>query len=830
MKILNKITQKDLKLNKKRTIGTLIGIILSSFLIIMIGEMFYTMQNTMFQNCIQEKGYYHMELINLRKAYADQIKDNNNFSHYEIVYDVGSGESKTGTDNIMYGHVLSMSKETAEYLRYNIKEGRFPNNSDEIIVNEYLLNLLNLKIGDKIELKTYYRVDKNGDYLSETESNFGKKFYKVNEKEREFEIVGYTDEHINLITTGIETDKIYMYSALKNPNDSSKNIDELLGTENFNQKNRGYRLNINLLGWETFQYLDKVPTLYAVGAIIILIILITSIFAIRNSFAISTNEKVKMYGMLSSIGATKKQIKRMVLYEGMYLGVIGIFIGTILGSFATWILVKIINNITTSSGVLSNEAYLQYKFSWIPIIIAIIVGAIMIYLSVRKSAKKASEVTPIQNIKNAESFDSNKIKLDVPNWIRKRFKIGGVLAYKNLKRNKEKYKITVISLTISIFIFITVSSIINYIMEISYKNWSNEGYNVIVSDSDEELNNENNLQKLESLEDCITEYKLANRDTEKNGNFVVLEPDRALFEEIVSTHIINKGEDFRDGISTTLQIYNDNYFKAVAKKLNRNYDDIKDKVIIINQTRDTTKSGSVYRKVTNYKEGENLKLTDINSDSSIDYKIGIITNEEPLGFEGTNDNTLKVIVNKDYFNVELKPYSIYYKTNQPDELVENIKNTNIEVDIRNLNEEIKTTQTILAIVSICTYSFIIIITFIGVTSVFNTISSNVQLRRREFANLKSIGMTKKEFNHMIYLESCFYSFKSLIYGTILGVIFSYIAYRIMATQWDFGYIFPVIPILIAIIFVISIVFIIMKYSVSKINKQNIIETIRNENI
>lgn len=830
MNILNKLTIKDLKLNRKRTIGTLIGIILSSLLITVVGEMFYTMQNTMIQTSIQQDGYYHIKLFNVNKEEVETIKENNNFSHSEVTYDLGQAVIKVNGESYPFFHLYSMSKETADYLKYEVTQGRFPNNSNEIVIDEQFSKDNNFKIGNKIKVQHYYILDENGNYIADNDHEL-KEIHTTAKIEDEFVIVGYVKEFYNVITTGEDADKIYMYLTLNNVNDYNKNIDDLLGIENFERNGKSYELNGNLLGWEVFSNMDKLPLIYELGSIIILIILITSVFAIRNSFAISTNEKVKTYGMLSSIGATKKQIKNMVLFEGMYLGIIGIPIGSILGSFSTWILVQIINNISINAGIFSNELHLHYKFSFIPILIAILIGIIMIYLSIRKSAKEASRVMPIQSIRNFDNLSSNKIKLNVPKWIKKNFKIGGVLAYKNLKRNKKKYRVTVVSLTISVFIFITVSFIINYVMNMANKNFGDKEYNVIVRDTDGIFSNSENLKILEGLEKSVTEYKLASSITEKNGHFIVLDPNHAVFKDIVNTYVINKYEDFKDGIATTLLIYDDNYFEMLAQKINKDFDNIKDKAIVVNKTRDINiKDKTIYREVVDYQEGDTIKLTDINSNSEIDYKIGAIIDEEPIGYEGKSVNTLMIIVNKNYFNVGLKPNTIYYESSNPNELIKNIEATNLNVSVNNLNEQFEITKAILTIVSICTYSFIAIITLIGITSVFNTISSNMQLRRREFANLKSIGMTKKEFNNMIYLESIFYSSKSLIIGIILGVICSYIVYKIIATQWDFGYMFPIVPICISVVFVISIVLIIMKYSISKINKQNIIETIRNENI
>ena len=96
--------------------------------------------------------------------------------------------------------------------------------------------------------------------------------------------------------------------------------------------------------------------------------------------------------------------------------------------------------------------------------------------------------------------------------------------------------------------------------------------------------------------------------------------------------------------------------------------------------------------------------------------------------------------------------------------------------------------------------------------------------------LKSIGMTKKEFNRMVNLETIFYSTKALLYGTILGLIGSFAIYKAFAKSLDFGFIWPIQSILISVVFVFIIVFIIMRFAISKINKQNIIETIRKENV
>ncbi len=134
------------------------------------------------------------------------------------------------------------------------------------------------------------------------------------------------------------------------------------------------------------------------------------------------------------------------------------------------------------------------------------------------------------------------------------------------------------------------------------------------------------------------------------------------------------------------------------------------------------------------------------------------------------------------------------------------------------------------VIKIFLYGFITVITLIGVTNIFNTITSNMELRQREFAMLKSVGMTKKEFNRMTNIEIIFYGTKSWIYGTIMGLIGTFALYKAFSIKINKEAYIPIDAIINSAIFVFIFVFIIMRYSIAKINKQNTIETIRNENI
>lgn len=827
MNILKKLTIKDLKLNKKRTIGTLVGIILSSALITVVVGMLFTMQNTLFKSTVNDTGYYHIKLLNIPKEEINKIKNNQDYSHFEEINNLGSTIIRDKHDNDVSLNVYSMNKNTFDYLKNNL-EGEFPKSENDIIIGDMFAKANKIKIGDTITLDI-------------GKLNVQEKLFLENPKTYNFKVTGTIKTYERtIITTNIESENIDLYLTLKNPKNYKKDFRELLEVDPYNEEEAenakyDYAINRDLLHWEVFSFNDDVlKLLIRAVSIVLFIIILTSVFSIRNSFSISMTEKIKTYGMLSSVGATKKQIKKMVLFEGLYLGTIGILIGIVLGMGITFILTQIINSLASNANMLQAGWKFYYKFSIIPMIMAIVLGFIIIYLSSISSAKKASKVSPIQNLRNSDNLKSKKIKLKTPKYIKGLFKIGGVLSYKNLKRSKRKYRVTIISLTVSIFVFIIASSFIEYGMKTIKEQYMDVDYNIVVQSNynDEKFNEE--AQKLAELENgsIIYEIDFSNEET------YIIKEEKNIKNKNLLTQICTEynnegteciGENIK-GVYTQFHILDDESFKEYTKKIGTNYNEIKDQVIIINNTLDSMSSKKKFIENTNYKKGDEIKLNSIDTNKEKIFTVGAVTTERYYGLEHVYSDQLTLVVNKKYFDLKTRTESIIYNSKNADKLEEKIKEIDKNLKIYNLQEELKQIKTTILIFGIFIYGFIIVVTLIGITSVFNTITSNIELRQKDFAMLKSIGMTKKEFNKMITLESLFYSFKSLFIGILLGTIGSYFIYKLMSGITDFGYIPPIKSILIAIIFVIVIVFIIMKYSINKINKQNIIETIRRDNI
>lgn len=848
MNILNKLTIKNLKLNKKRSLGTIIGIILSVALICAVSNMVSSFRETLIQNAINESGYWHIRLYNVSNDKLKRLKLNKDIDNIYTISEDGYAKLDTIKNEYKpYLKFYGMNKETFNNLEFKLIKGRFPKNDNEIIISEHLNKngKANLKIDDEITVNVGDRVTLEDDYVLNDSNPFdkGNEIIKT-PNTKKYRVVGIIKRPdvsfeptsapaYTTITTSTNEDNFSAFISLKNPRDKNSFV-ELLGARNYdevvnmgiNNPRYDYTLNNELLRWEALKFSDSTfSMLLSIAEVVIFIIIFTSVFCIRNSFAISTTEKMRMYGMLSSVGATKKQIKKSVLTEGFILGLIAIPIGIICGIIAVFVLLKIVN-LLLGEYLFNNIDGMVFKVSFIAIIISIILGFVTIYFSAISSAKKASKVSPIDNLRNTNDIKISSKKLKTPKLIKNVFKTGGVLAYKNLKRSKKKYRTTVVSLTVSIFVFISMFTFINEGFKQSGNYYQDYDYNYrITFNNNSSMNEINEIRNLDSVNASYLVYYA-------KPSILIDDISKINPKEPLECEYDKNDKCIKKYARLNIILLDDSTFKSYVKKVKGNYDYLKDKGILTDMYRfyDNKNKREYEDRIYTYKSGDTIDSKLLNGDN-ISIDIGLVSNIMPYGFENVYSNGGYIVLNNKYFNnIDYYGCDLMIDSLNTEQLTNDILDIDSELNYYDMDEEAKAEKSIVIVISIFLYGFIGVITLIGVTNIFNTITSNMELRQKEFAMLKSVGMTKKEFNHMINLETLFYSSKSLIYGSILGIIGSYFVHRAFAGKIDTQFVLPYKAILICILFVFIVVYMIMKYSINKINRQNMIETIRKENI
>lgn len=929
MNLMKTLTLKNLKLNRKRTIVTIVGIILATALLSALVTLVSSFQYSMIEYQKQKGGDFHVKFSNVKMSELSEFKNNRNIeSTFETM---GMGFAKLDgckNEDKPYAYVMATDEAGFERGCFKLIEGRMAKNEDEIVIPRHLKTngRIDIKVGDEITLDIGKRYDSNTESVisencayehdAETLTDTVTKHYKVvGIMERpgygmeDYSAAGYTfvtySDELAAIDNGTKSEASeadttltvysrYTQKALRNKDAVTADIigvDEKLFAKANNSsvemsaeesdrflkemENAKYDIYINgfLISYECVFPIDGTfKALFTVATVVALIIILTSVYCIKNSFNISITEKIRQYGMLASVGATRRQIKSSVKTEAAMLGVVGIPVGTMSGILASLVLVKVVNALSASW---LNFA-LSFHTSLPALILAVILSIATIYFSATGSARRAAKVTPLEAIRNTKEIKIKSAKLKTPAIIGRIWGIGGVISYKNIKRNNKKYRTTVTSIVICSVTFIVIS----YFMSMAFSrvgmSYASTDYNIGINMSCKKDLDIEKLSKLlsgiEGAEDYLVgagydfdvdnpeytkeygEYcrKLIDESEDVSQMFLITVLDDKSYDKYASdAGIKNAAEGAILVNKGTFAVYNENSSKYVKKEME----------LYKYKAGDTIRCGyNVYDDAPsddNAVEGDTESSTEDNNNGirkTVDVTIAGVTDKVPIGYEGYSNNTLYTLLfmNQKGFESlwadgksgnELKPgyatYSAYVVAENADdyqdtfekETEENPEYSQISFYVSNLDKQMRDEKSLFTLLGVFAYGLIVVIALIGITNIINTLSTGMELRSREFATLRSIGMTDKQFAGMVRLESVFISVKALVIGVPLGILISYLL-CVMMNRMDDAIIYepPYKAIILCIVVVIMLIYAIMKLSMTKLRHNNIIETIKNENL
>lgn len=883
MKLINRFVQKNLKLNRKRTLVTVIGIILSVALLSALSTMVASFQKSLVEYQKQKAGDFHVAFYGVEDGDLDIFDHNRGIESYYTIYEEGYSYLKDSTnENKPYCRLLSMEEKAMEGARLSLISGRLPKNEKEIVIPRHLKTngRVDLKIGETITLELGSRVEMESQKELSADTAFlgTEKENLINCNQKTFEIVGiierpnygveaYQCPGYSFITYGKgEGKKMGVFARLKvlDTKDTAKLVAGILGVnpelmvksetdpqflnnmewEELLRQLHKSRFNFYVNSWlMTYEKVwppeNTMSVLYTLAFIVICIIIVTSVYCIKNSFDISISEKIRQYGMLSSVGATRKQIKKSVHTEAAYLGILGIPLGILSGLFASFVLLKISNMLL--KGVLGLT--LIFSPSLGAVLLAAALGILTVYLSAAGSARKAAKVSPMEAIRNQREIKLSSKNVKTPAYVGKIWGIGGVIAYKNWKRNKRKYRTTVVSIVICTITFLVVSYFMSMGMDLVSTDYTEEGYSLSLSfhSSTEQEVDVSFLDQVENKgkfsivrENYIDEVKagltqeyqslFASCDIEYEG-IRLLALDEESFERYAKECGIKKSQGKVILVNTTYVMWEE---EGKVRQGELNVFDLKSGQQLILSDEDTE----------NVVVGENDEVIEV---PRVEYEVTVdlVTEKRPMGFKGIDEGPLLVMSQetaKDK-NILLNPYYYcYFDTGQPDKLQDDLEKEIKEMEVLNygFNNRAKSQReekSLFLLLDIFAYGLITVIALIGVTNIVNTLSTGVDLRSRELATLRSVGMTRAQFHKMVLLESVFTSARSLIWGVGVGMGISYLIYY-AECSYDKVIPFhpPIIPAIISIAVVIVLIYAILGTSMKRILQKNVIETIKNENL
>lgn len=934
MNLMKTLTLKNLKLNRKRTIVTIVGIILATALLSALVTLVSSFQYSMIEYQKQKDGDFHVKFSNVKMSELSEFKNNRNIeSTFETM---GMGFAKLDgckNEDKPYAYVTATDEAGFERGCFKLIEGRMAKNEDEIVIPRHLKTngRIDIKVGDEITLDVGKRYDSNTEgvisencayeHEAETLTDTVTKHYKVvGIMERpgygmeDYSAAGYTfvtySDELAAIDNGTKSEASeadttltvysrYTQKALRNKDAVTADIigvDEKLFEKANNSsvemsseesdrflkemENAKYDIYMNgyLINYECVFPIDgSFKALFTVAAVVALIIILTSVYCIKNSFNISITEKIRQYGMLASVGATRRQIKSSVKTEAAMLGVVGIPVGTMSGILASLILVKVVNAL--SAGWLN--VALSFHTSLPALILAVILSIATIYFSATGSARRAAKVTPLEAIRNTKEIKIKSAKLKTPAIIGRIWGIGGVISYKNIKRNNKKYRTTVTSIVICSVTFIVISYFMSMAFSVVGMSYASADYNIGINMSCKKDIDIEKLTKLVSGIEGVDDYLVgAGYDfdvskpkyTKEYGEYcrqlyadsedvsqmflITVLDDKSYDKYASDAGIKNAAAGAILVNKCTFDVYNENSSKYAKKEME----------LYKYKAGDTIECGyNVYDDASsddNAVEGGTESSTEDNSGyvdeetinngvrKTVDVTIAGVTDKVPIGYKGYS-NTLLFMNQKGFESLwgdgkngnEIKPgyasYSAYVVAENADEYQdtfeketeENPEYSQISFYVSNLDKEMRDEKSLFTLLGVFAYGLIVVIALIGITNIINTLSTGMELRSREFATLRSIGMTDKQFVGMVRLESVFISVKALVIGVPLGILISYLL-CVMMNRMDDAIIYepPYKAIILCILVVIMLIYAIMKLSMTKLRHNNIIETIKNENL
>ncbi|MFS0662121.1 ABC transporter permease [Niallia alba] len=863
MNIMNKLTLRNLKENKRRTLVTIIGVIISVSMLTAVATLGVSFIDLLKRDSMARDGEWHAQFIGVNSEQVKEIKEDKKIEKVILSNDLGYADWKGSKSEYKpYLFFRQYDEQGLTQFPITLKEGTYPKASNEIIISDEMVKNAKREyvIGDELKVsigERHFKLEEEDSILTQTDplqrNEEGENVEEIQRvKSYTFKIVGimespsweptwspgytivnYMDKSELTSNSSINA-SVVMKKVKQSIYEDSESLAKKLNIEKVNYNSEllryyGVSSNDNLL-----------LTMYSLLGIIMVIIIIGSVALIYNAFAISVSERARHLGMLSSVGATKKQKRNSVFFEGVVIGGISIPLGLIAGIGGIAITFSFISNYFQDA--LNTTERLKVIVTPLSILVSILISAITIFISTYLPARKASKISAIDAIRQTQDIKLSGKKVKTSKLVRKLFGIEAEIGLKNLKRNKRRYQTTVFSLVISILLFLTVSFFSDNMKKSVELSQENIDYDIAVSagsNSTEEellpLANAPSITQSNLIKNIYVTTFLA-KDVLSENNKKSVEKDKTMLD------------DGKMSFNVNFFVLSDSSFKDYAKAAGFNSNEYLNSDVpkgIVLETAsyfDPYAEKFIEEKVLDAKPGDSIDLYMYREDSGKEeffnkIQIGLFTDETLMGISSNNYRTITMIISNEVaeklFEDETinMDYNLYLNSDNPAKAQEELEDLKTgSMYIYNVEMNRKQSEQMIIIMSVFMYGFISLISLISIANIFNTISTSISLRKREFAMLRSVGMTPTGFNKMIYFESIFYGIKALMYGIPISIGVIAALYWSISNTFEYGFELPWLSILFVVIAIFIIVAAAMLYSVSKIKKENIIDGLKQENI
>ena len=781
MNAITELSKQSLKASKLKSIIIIIVITICTFLLTSINIISYGIKQTQLEQVTSMQGAYYGMASEVTETQIDKIRNHSQVKEVGVEFDLGSFKDMDTTFECKY-----LDDIAGEFQNIKMVSGTYPKVNNDVAIEEDYATANKLKLGDKIknsaneELSICGIIEKRQSHREESSSLL-------------LLSKAYADT---------KTDKFNALFTTKSKYDISNTVFKI-GRDLSIDKNMS--ANTEYIRLDSFDFSGLLPYI-----LLDAIVIFTSIITIYSIINISIADRVQSMGLLSCIGFTSKQIRKMIRLEGLILAFIGIPLGILISLICYFVFFPLI------SGSQPNIS----GFSIYTIPVSMAVSLITIYLAMMKPARYASKISPIDAVK-AATLKNNLKKLP-----KSKKNILWDLANLNFKSIKKKTYITILSIAFSSMLFIIITVVINSVSLENYVRYEKMSNDFQIGISAKATNESSALiekiNSLEGIQDSFTVKKLFGilKIRIHKDNFAILD--------------------------SGLLGCDDSYFEKLKKNLvagEINLSKLKNENAVVISSKDPN--------FANYKIGDTIgigaKMPNFvnQSPEEVDkvFKaftvIGIVSDDELAGMGGNmrvlihRDNPQSNVINDEtYKNVD--PYDTYLlinsKTGEQNQLntsIVNLIKDNKGIKLSTFDEiyssVIKDKQNIERI----SYSLILIISLIGILNFINTLVTQIINRKKELGLLRAVGMTDKQIKSMLLKEGFYYIGVSAVISIISGNVFAYIIDYFLKKQIPYiKYSFPVLQTILLVVITFIIQYMIVTLALKKVLRVNIVEQIK----
>ncbi|MDR2737063.1 MAG: ABC transporter permease [Gracilibacteraceae bacterium] len=906
MNIFNKTAWKSLQRNRARTLVTIIGVILSAAMIAAVSTFIVSLQHFLLQSTIARDGDWQTAFFQVDADLAQKVSTDDQVKTAALIQNFGYARLENSfTLSRPYLYIAGFSPEAFDTIPIRLLAGRLPQNSGEIVINEHMQANIGTTyaLGDVITLDVGHRVWEGitlgqntpykGSALEEPEDqkdpedpgNSAESLQSPTTKT--YTVVGlcarlplsfetYNAPGHTVITSmddpgtpqTLPPGSYNLYIKLKSPAKVYTFTDGYAadlgskGRSNTGDTGANYAYNRDYLRYSGVSDDDNFNTvLYSLGAILIALIMIGSVLLIYNAFSISVSERKRQFGLLSSVGATRKQLRQTVLFEGLFLGGIGIPLGLLAGVCGigvTLVFVTDILNRLSGTAIISLDLHLSLQ----AITVAALVSVVTIFISAYVPARKAARHSAMDNIRQSADIKIKTKSVRTSRLTERLLGLEGMLAGKNFKRDKKRYRSTIVSLFVSIVLFISASSFGYYLKEGTDRSIQDFGYDLALSTYRSNLSQDDTLRLYDKLSKTTGITGTAYR---QEGAWVQAPVPKDIINSRYLDYLENNGSlnhlrntlpdyDRSPTHDMNIQIvYIDDTTYAqylVDLGLPQNIHTVsRDNLVAVARIQEYDYRDKRYLSFDIFPDRNTLSLSlrlpsteDDPPATSKDIDVHVtLVSKTPAQVFSTMGSGVWLIAPfslkgefAEFENTDdAESMLLAFQSNDPSASAAEMTSIITEAGIPTANfintaEMMEASRNILLIINIFVYGFVTLISLIAIANVFNTISTNISLRRREFAMLKSVGMANRGFSKMMTLECVFYGVKALLYGLPTAAAVTFLIYRGVTAGVDVPYTMPWNSVGVSVISVFLVVFVTMMYAIRKVNKENVLDALRGD--